>query len=47
MDMDEFLTILLDGLGFGEKKTDSVDLDDLDSELSANRIDSVHSFASD
>ena len=45
MDMEEFLTILFDGLGFGEKKPDAEPLDDLGSELSYNSLDSVDPFA--
>ena len=46
MVMDDFLRILFDGLGFGEKKPDA-EVEDLDSELSYHSIDSVDPFASD
>ena len=45
MVMDEFLKILFDGLGFGDKKPDAEPLDDLGSELSYNSLDSVDPFA--
>ena len=40
MVMDDFLRILFDGLGFGEKKPDA-EVEDLESELSYHSIDSV------
>ena len=45
MVMDEFLTILFDGLDFGDKKPDAEPLEDLASELSYNSLDSVDPFA--
>ena len=47
MAMDDFLKILFDGLGFGDKKPDADAelVDDLGSELSYNSLDSVDPFA--
>ena len=48
MVMDDFLRILFDGLGFGDKKKpDAEVVDDHGSELSYHSIDSVDPFASD
>ena len=46
MVMDDFLRILFDGLGFGEKKPDA-EVEDLEGELSYHSIDSMDPFASD
>ena len=47
MVMEDFMSILFDGLGFGDKKpeADAEPVDDLGSELSYNSLDSVDPFA--
>ena len=47
MVIDDFLRVLFDGLGFGEKKPDALDVDDLESEMSFNSIDPADLISSD
>ena len=43
MDMDDFLRVILDDLGYGEKKPQVTDLDE-DSQLSYDSYQSINSY---
>ena len=43
MDMDDFLRVILDDLGYGEKKHQVTDLDE-DSQLSYDSYQSINSY---